>query len=245
MPAVTLIHTLMRTPITIMNINQLQLVQLLQLTSPSLPIGGFAWSQGTESAIDQGWLQGEQDFGDWLQGILQTTFVCQELPLLRKLYQAWQQGDQQQILYWNRYSLALRETRELHQEDLQMGAALMRLTRDLDYAGARQWQQDWQQKQTSYLTAFAMAANEKDIPLEAAAGGLLWSWLENQIAAALKTFPMGQTAGQRIFQRLVSLAPEWVEQSAQVGDDDIGLSLPGVVLASMQHERQYSRLFRS
>ena len=63
--------TNMVTDIT-MNIDHLQLAQLLQLTSPSLPIGGFAWSQGTESAIDQGWLKGEDDFGDWLQGILHT-----------------------------------------------------------------------------------------------------------------------------------------------------------------------------
>jgi len=239
----TPVATVMVTDIT-MNIDHLQLAQLLQLTSPSLPIGGFAWSQGTESAIDQGWLKGEDDFGDWLQGILHTGFVGQELPLLRKLVDAWQQQDQAQIEYWTRYSLALRETRELYQEDIQMGAALMRLTRDLEYPGALQWQ-SWQHKQVSYLTAFAMVAVANNIPFDAAATGLLWSWLENQIAAALKTFPMGQTAGQRIFQRLVHAVPDWIEQSKQVADDHIGLSLPGVVLASMQHERQYSRLFRS
>lgn len=227
--------------ITIMNIDQLQLIQLLQLTSPSLPIGGFSWSQGTESAIDQGWLTGETDYADWLQGILQTTFVWQEWPLLRQLYAAWERDDQETVQYWNRYSLALRETRELYQEDTQMGAALLRLTRDLGYEQAGQWPH----KETSYLTAFAMAAVAKAIPLEAACTGLVWSWLENQIAAALKTFPMGQTAGQRIFQSLAAHIPEWLEASQAVPESDIGLSLPGVVLASMQHERQYSRLFRS
>ena len=224
-----------------MNIDQLQLVQLLQLTSPSLPIGGFSWSQGTESAIDQGWLEGEMDFEGWLSGIIKISFVCQEWPLLRKLYGAWQNEDLAQVEYWNRYSLALRETRELYQEDTQMGAALMRLTRDLGYSKAEKWRH----KETSYLTAFSMAAAEKHIPQEAACTGLIWSWLENQIASALKTFPMGQTAGQRIFHVLADLIPDLLAQSAQIQDDDIGQSLPGVVLASMQHERQYSRLFRS
>lgn len=224
-----------------MNIDQLQLLQLLQLTSPSLPIGGFAWSQGTESAIDQGWLKGEADFAEWLQGIVQATFVWQEWPLLRQLHGAWLQADLEQVSYWNRYALALRETRELYQEDTQMGAALLRLCRDLGYTHAVQWQQ----KETSYLTAFAMAAAEKNIPLDAACTGLLWSWLENQIAAALKTFPMGQTAGQRVFHQLAEQIPALLLQSAKVQQDEIGLSLPGVVLASMQHERQYSRLFRS
>ena len=224
-----------------MNIDQLQLAHLLHLTSPSLPIGGFSWSQGTETAIDQGWLGGEVDFGNWIEGIVQTAFVFQEWPLLRKLHTAWQQQDLQQVRYWNQTTLALRETRELLHEDTQMGAALLRLMRDLNYQNAEQWAE----KETSYLTAFAMAAVEKTIPLDAACIGLAWSWLENQIAAALKTFPMGQTAGQRVFHSIVGHLPEWLEQSRQVEDEDIGFSLPGVVLASMQHERQYSRLFRS
>ena len=224
-----------------MNIDQLQLVQLLQLTSPSLPIGGFSWSQGTESAIDQGWLKDEADYGRWLHGIISTVFVNQEWPLLRKLYGAWQQQDLDQVVHWNRYALALRETKELYLEDTQMGAALLRLMRDLEYHPARQWDEN----ATSYLTAFALAAAEKNIPLDAASTGLAWSWLENQIAAALKTFPMGQTAGQRIFHHIAPRIAPLLEQSRDVADEDIGFSLPGVVLASMQHERQYSRLFRS
>jgi len=226
---------------TTMNIDQMQLVQLLQLTSPSLPIGGFSWSQGTESAIDQGWLKGEEDFANWLQGIMQTTFVWQEWPLLRELYQAWQQQDMATVIHWNQYSLALRETRELRQEDTQMGAALLRLCRDLGYSRAGHWQQP----ETSYLTAFAMAACDQQLPLEAVCTGLLWSWLENQIAAALKTFPLGQTAGQRVFHKLAPFIPALLEKSMHVSGHEIGLSLPGVALASMQHERQYSRLFRS
>ena len=93
--------------------------------------------------------------------------------------------------------------------------------------------------------ALAMAATARNVPLDAACSGLLWAWLENQIAAALKAFPMGQTAGQRVFQHLVNLIPDWYQQSLQVGDEQIGLSVPGVVMASMQHENQYSRLFRS
>ena len=224
-----------------MIIDQLQLVQLLQLTSPSLPIGGFSWSQGTETAIDQGWLQGETDFGEWLEGIVRTVFVHQEWPLLRKLHGAWQQNNTEGVIYWNQVALALRETKELLLEDTQMGAALLRLMRDLQYQRVI----SWEGKDTSYLTAFSMAATEKSISLDAASIGLAWSWLENQIAAALKTFPMGQTAGQRVFHRIAPLLPELLEQSRSVEDEDIGFSLPGVVLASMQHERQYSRLFRS
>ena len=224
-----------------MNINQMQLLQLLQLTSPSLPIGGFSWSQGLESAIDQGWLSNETDLADWLEGVAGHSFVWQEWPLLMRLYRAVEQQDAAAQKHWNAVSLALRETAELRQEDTQMGTALLRLLRDLNV----QQVQHWQQKQTSYLTVFSMAAVNKQVPLEAACSGLIWSWLENQIAAALKAFPMGQTAGQRVFQRLVDKIPSWYQQSLTVIDDRVGLSVPGQVMASMQHENQYSRLFRS
>ena len=226
---------------TTMNIDQLALLQLLQLTSPSLPIGGFSWSQGLETAIDKSWLKNESDLSQWLQGVAEHSFVWQEWPLLSRLYQGFEAGDAQGGVYWNEYSLALRETAELRQEDVQMGAALLRLMRDLQLEAACQWQQT----ETSYVAAFAMAATARNVPLDAACSGLLWAWLENQIAAALKAFPMGQTAGQRVFQHLVNLIPDWYQQSLQVGDEQIGLSVPGVVMASMQHENQYSRLFRS
>ena len=133
----------------IMNIDGLQLAQLLQLTSPSLPVGGFSWSQGTESAIEQGWLKGEEGFAGWLQGILQHSFVFQEWPLLQRLYEAFSVADQERLQYWNALALALRETRELRQEDVQMGAALLRLCRDLNYPRALAWEQN----EISYLTA--------------------------------------------------------------------------------------------
>ncbi len=230
---------------TTMNIDQLQLLQLLQLTSPSLPIGGFSWSQGLESAIDQGWLNNEADLTDWLQGVASHSFVWQEWPLLRRLYDAAQQlntaDGQQDLIHWNAVALALRETSELRQEDTQMGAALLRLLKDLNVDIAA----EWEQQEISYLTAFAMAATSKKVPLDAACSGLIWSWLENQIAAALKAFPMGQTAGQRVFHSLVDQIPQWYQQSLRVTDDEIGLSVPGLVMASMGHENQYSRLFRS
>ncbi|MCG8536372.1 MAG: urease accessory protein UreF, partial [Pseudomonadales bacterium] len=64
-----------------MNIDQLALLQLLQLTSPSLPIGGFSWSQGLETAIDKSWLKNESDLSQWLQGVAEHSFVWQEWPL--------------------------------------------------------------------------------------------------------------------------------------------------------------------
>ena len=95
----------------------LQWLQLLQLASPSLPIGGFAWSQGLEGAIEQGWLKNEADFSAWVQGVLQHAFVWQEIPLLARLHAAAWVNDAESLQHWNAVTLALRETSELRQED--------------------------------------------------------------------------------------------------------------------------------
>lgn len=234
-------RTDIRMAITTTDMSVLQQLQLLQLTSPSLPIGGFAWSQGLEGAIEQGWLKNETDFAAWVQGVMEHSFAWQELPLLQRLHQAASVDDFDLLAHWNDIALALRETSELRQEDLQMGGALLKLLRDLQVPLALQWQA----QPTSYVTAFALASAHHRIALLQTCTGFVWSWLENQIAAALKLFPLGQTAGQRVFQQIAPLIEPVIERSLRVQDDEIGISLPGLVLASMQHEEQYSRLFRS
>lgn len=214
------------------------LLQLLRFSSPSLPIGGFAWSQGLESAIDRGWLVDADALADWLGGVLRLSFAQQELPLLRRLLAA----DADAFVRWNRHALALRETAELRAQDVQTGGALLRLLRSLDLSAALAWPAD---AEIGHLAAYAFACRHHGIDYELAATGLVWSWLDNQIAAALKLFPLGQTAGQLILERLAPHVGETVRGAEDVIDNDIGISLAGVVLASMLHETQYSRLFRS
>lgn len=221
------------------------LLQLLQLTSPSLPIGGFSWSQGLEFAIDAGWLKNEADTQAWLSGLIQHSLANLDLPVLMRLYDGATEltvsGNPEQLCYWNDFILASRETRELTLEDTQMGAALRRLLLDLGFFVA----EDFPPGDLSYLTAFAMAAAGKGVAQSLACTGFMWSWLENQIAAALKAFPLGQTAGQRMFHGLVDEVTVAIAHAATLPDEQIGNSMPGQIMASMLHEEQYSRLFRS
>lgn len=213
------------------------LLQLLRLASPSLPVGAFAWSQGLEGAIELDWIHGADGFGDWVGGVLAQGFAEQELPLLRRLLQAPEQRPR-----WNRIALALRETAELRREDTHCGAALLRLARATGVAAAEDWPAE---AEVSYLTAYALSCGHWHIPYPSAAAALAWSWLDNQVAAALKLGLFGQTQGQQIAVRLAAEIPALVERASEVADADIGISLPGQVLASMLHETQYSRLFRS
>jgi urease accessory protein len=217
-------------------------LRLWQLISPALPVGAFAWSQGQEFAVESGWVRDEAGAAAWIGGLLRHPLAQQDVPVLARCHAAWQQGDHAAAEHWSRRLLAMRESAELREEDRQLGAALARLLTDLGVAPAERWTRG---EPASFACLFALASVHWHVPLEEAAQGYLWAWCENQVAAAIKLIPLGQTAGQRLLSTLIEHIPAAVTRGLAVDDDDIGYSAPGVALASALHETQYTRLFRS
>ncbi len=99
----------------------LALLGLMQLVSPALPIGAFAWSQGLESAFELGWVNNEQELGEWIEGVLEDGLSRCELPLLNRVQTAWAEGDAGAVSHWNQWLHATRETAELVDEDTRLG----------------------------------------------------------------------------------------------------------------------------
>lgn len=225
--------------IRVMRMNEMALLRMLQLASPALPIGAFSWSQGLEYAVHAGWVRDEQSAYAWLHGVLQQGLMRLDVPILLRLHAYWWQGHEP--VHWNQRLLAARETRELREEDRQLGAALIRLLHDLDCPQA----QMRLGRETAFATAFALAAVHWQIPRHEMALAFLWTWVEHQVAAAVKLVPLGQTAGQRLLGALIPHLPVMVEQADALTDARLGTALPALALASSLHESQYSRLFRS
>ena len=92
---------------------------------------------------------------------------------------------------------------------------------------------------------FSLAAVRWHIAARETLGGYLWAWSENQVLAALKLVPLGQSAGQRLLHRLIDSMPDIVAHALTVRDDAIGVGVVSLAMASALHESQYSRLFRS
>ncbi len=230
--------------ITAMHMTSPSLAQmrLWQLISPSLPVGAYAYSGGLEAAIEAGWVSDHEQAGTWIGGLLQHGLGLLDVPIFRRLYDSRNAGDSEQFHYWNQYILASRESAELQQEDRHLGRALYRLLNDLDVD-----MQPFCSAETdySYVAMFACASAAWQVPLQDALQGLLWSWCENQVAAAIKLIPLGQTTGQQLLSDLQQKIPDCVQAGLALADDDIGFTLPGLGIASADHEVQYSRLFRS
>ena len=216
------------------------LLRLLQLSSVSLPVGGYAFSQGMEYAIDKGWVTKQAQVADWTQLQLLQSLARVDLPVWRLAMAAWAQRDEARIIELNDLILACRETKELRLNDTAMGEALARLLRSLEIETPFLRLED-----ISFVVLFAIAATHWQVEFDSAALGFSWSWLENQIAAATKLVPLGQTQAQLLLGELQPTLSEAIALSKTIDEDDIGAGLPAVAIASCLHETQYSRLFRS
>ncbi len=226
--------------ITTMN-DAVVLCQTLRLASPALPIGAYSYSQGLESAVAKGWVADESTARDWIEGLLTLAVARLDLPLLCRLRGALEAHDHAQLVFWSHYLRASREARELADEDRALGTGLLRLLGDEPWA-RRAGAAD---VPPSLPLGFAAASLAWGLSEQAGLTAYAWSWLENQVAAAMKTVPLGQSAGQRLLSAMLAPLARAVACAPAIADDDLGALAPGFAIACAHHETQYTRLFRS
>lgn len=219
---------------------QNSLLRLLQLSSPTLPVGAYAYSQGVEAAVHAGIVRDETSALNWIQDVLRNGLVYGDLALLSHFYQAWSENDIEKIKTCSELSMAMRETAELKQEDQHIAKALLRLAVPLnvDIFNSEAYEK-------TYPLVFSGFAQHWKVPLEQALQAFAWSWMENQVAAMIKLIPLGQTQGQKLMLKMDVPIRQAVDLAQQVPVDTIGNSLPHLAILSCHHENQYSRLFRS
>jgi len=223
----------------------LALVRLLQLASPALPIGAYSYSQGLEWCVEAGTIRDTASAQAWIGDLLVQVQAAGEAPVLWRLCATAAHGDWDAFDRWHAWFRASRETSELLAETLQMGGSLARLLADLDVLDANARDALARVAPVTLPAAYALAARAMAVPAPDALTAYLWSWLENQVLAAMKTMPLGQVGGQKMLFALGAAIPAVLAGVQQIADDDVGSFAPGLAIASARHEGQYSRLFRS
>jgi urease accessory protein len=220
-----------------------QLLKLLHLASPALPVGAFSYSEGLETLVQQGKIMGAEELSNWLIQELQYGAMRLEAIALGQSYRCMAAQDEAGLSHWNHWLSALREAEELRQQSWQMGRSLVRLllalepelTEALTACG----------EPCNFAVAFAIAAAHWQIDLRSTTLGYLHSWSSNLINAGVKLIPLGQTQGQQILLQLYPTLEQTTESIMQTTEEELYSCGWGLAIASLSHETLYSRLFRS
>ncbi|MEH2205121.1 MAG: urease accessory protein UreF [Nostoc sp.] len=219
------------------------LLSILQLASPALPVGAYSYSEGLEMLVENGTIANQTNLKDWLKAELLYGAIRLEAAVMVRSQQAVKIGDIDSLCRWNLWLSAARETEELRASSWQMGRSLIQLLGKLEpqivpianTVG----------NPCNYAIAFGIAVAHWQISIQAALLAYLHSWASNLITAGVKLIPLGQTAGQQLLLDLQPLLSAATLEILALEDDQLACCSWGLSLASMQHETQYTRLFRS
>ncbi|WP_369063001.1 urease accessory protein UreF [Burkholderia gladioli] len=222
-----------------------ELVALLHLASPALPIGAFSYSQGFEAALDAELIRDADSARDWIASGLADVLALGELPLVAHQLERWRRHDTEALLEANAEFIASRESAELRRETEQMGWSLAQLCGSLEWGEAARRAALAAMRPIALPTAYAFAAAAHDAAPDATLTAYAFGWVENQAAAALKAVPLGQLAGQKILVSLRGTIAAAVRRALATPPEAINTFAPLLGILSARHETQYSRLFRS
>ncbi|WP_369802093.1 urease accessory protein UreF [Pseudorhodoferax sp. Leaf265] len=224
-----------------MSISSPTLLGLIWLASPALPVGGFSYSEALEAAVDAQLANGEQQAGDWLLAQLQLSQARSDLAVVAEAVAAWHTGDRDRVQALDAWLRCTRESAEFVLQTEQMGRSMLEWLK-LQHGDAAA---AFAGLTPCYPVAFAFAAARAGAAPREACLAFAFGWAENMVAAAVKAVPLGQSAGQRMLQRLAQAIPAAVEQALATPAEARQAFSPMLAILSAQHETQYSRLFRS
>jgi urease accessory protein len=244
------------------------LLRLMWMASPALPVGGFSYSEGLESAVDAGRVHDETSAGDWLLAQMALSQARADWPVCAEAHRAWQAHDIAHVHALNEWVIHTRESAELRLQTEQMGRSLAEWLRrsawpepnrgvvpDITGTDATALRD---QPHANLVETLAAMRPAPTWPVAFALAGLLsaadtedtllacaFSWAENMAQAAIKAVPLGQSSAQRVLQRLVDAIPEHVNRALVQTSAERQSFSPMLAILSAHHEVQYSRLFRS
>jgi urease accessory protein len=228
-----------------------QILYLLQLASPALPVGGYSYSEGLETLVARVVIKDINTLADWLESSLQLGAIRLETALTIRAYRAIKAENLESLIYWNNWATAAKETEELRRQSWQMGRALIKLflamqpPEEVSLIERVTKLVKSDSNFCNYAIAFGLAAAFWDLDLENTVLSYLHSWATNLINAGVKLIPLGQTQGQKLLLNLQPQIISTTKEVLQLEDDDLSSCSWGLSLASMIHETEYSRLFRS
>jgi urease accessory protein len=212
--------------------------------SPSYPIGGFSYSHGLEWIVEAGKVRDAATLVDWVEDILSHGTGRSDGIFLAETWRAVRAGDERRLSEVVELAAAFAPSAERRLETLAQGAAFLAATQAVWPAPALE-RLEAQAADIAYPVAVGACAAAHGLPLAPTAQACLQAFAANLVSAGVRLIPLGQTDGLRVLARLEPLLPPLVARALGSSLDDIGGAAVAADIASMRHETQYTRLFRS
>jgi urease accessory protein len=224
--------------------NGLARIRLLQMASQAFPIGGYSHSYGLEAAVESALVRDGASLQRWVSDVLSYSIGRYEIPLLQQMSGAWTARDSIRLSRLNEHFLATRESAEIRSATVQTGFSMRSLLAALPELPDFLHDTLRRLHEPSLPCVWSGAAAAWAIPATDSAAAYLWSWAENQVLVAMKTVPIGQSAGQRVLLKIGEHIAGLTEHEPSI-DEMLSNFAPGLAIQCARHETQYSRLFRS
>lgn len=224
------------------------LLHLLHLSDPTLPIGGYAHSAGLETYVQAGVVHDATTAKAFVTEMLAQNLLFTDAALVSLAYNATEENDWEELCRLDDECTAVKLPREMRQASQKLGTRLLKIFQPFcDNALANQYREAIQKRQLSghYCLAFGQYACILQIPKAEALTGFYYNAAVGMVTNSVKLIPLGQQDGQAILFSLHTLIQELVGKTMQPDRGLIGLCCPGFDIRSMQHETLYSRLYMS
>jgi urease accessory protein len=221
------------------------LYRLMAWLSPAYPVGAFSYSSGLEWAVEAGEITTADALGQWLAVMLTRGAGFCDAVFFAQAYRACAAEDDESLRSIAELAAAMTPSRERFLETTAQGGAFLDTTRATWPCPILDRLVDVAPGPITYPIAVAATAAGHDVPLEPALGAYLQALAANWVSAGVRLIPLGQTDGQRTIAALESVVAATAGRALAATLDDVGSATFRADIASMRHETQYTRLFRS
>jgi len=212
--------------------------------SPAYPVGGFSYSHGLEWVVEAGSVRDAATLGDWIEDVLGLGAGRTDAIFLAEGWRALAGGDTKLLQEVAELAAAFAPSAERHLETMAQGTAFLTATQAV-WPAAALAPLVGDGVQVAYPVAVGASAAAHGLPLPATAQAFTQAFVASLVSAGVRLIPLGQTDGLRVIARLEPLIPMIVTRALAAGLDDVGSAAIAADVASMRHETQYTRLFRS